>query len=320
MQSFCKSLYIFTGQCVDPLSQFIEHLSPKCEVFADVKLKAPWGFNESKQLLSHFSYLKSGRCFLTLDNENFHRIDAGTLVFLPYGDAHSLMSSEEIKCSQAETFFAGLTVKDAITVFGGDGAESKIMCGGFAFSAFAHWPRSPLMGGLPALISLDVAEHSKLAWLLDWLYQENSHFQAGSAVAISRLLGLLLLEILRSLDVMGIQPRWLSALQDRFLAPAVIAILKAPQKEWTLENLAKQSSLSRSAFSHRFKSISGCSPIKFLQQFRCSLAASQLVEQQFNIQQIAAKNGFKSTDVFIRNFTRLYQLTPKQYRLAYKHN
>ncbi len=32
---------------VDPLSLFISHLAPQCEVFSHVQLRAPWGIEEN---------------------------------------------------------------------------------------------------------------------------------------------------------------------------------------------------------------------------------------------------------------------------------
>ena len=96
--------------------------------------------------------------------------------------------------------------------------------------------------------------------------------------------------------------------------PSISTMSCHPSGEMRLTELADVAALSKTAFSSRFKKVTGSSALEFLRQWRCLVAAKQLVEQYDSVQEIAQSVGFQSTDVFIRNFRLLHQLTPGQYR------
>ena len=304
---------------MDSLSQFIEHLAPKCEVFAHVQLRAPWGIAESQLTGCCFSYVHSGRCLLEINNQSPLWLEQGSLLLLPYGSPHRLMSEQDVTCQDAHSLFVGKTRQELeeITI-GGQGAASSVICGVLSFAPFMHWAGSSLLGGLPEVIVIPAQGQPRVAQLLAWLYQENAQSGAGSQAASQRLLDLLLLEVLRYLDQQTLQPGWLLAVQDRYLAPVLMAIQQQPQDDWTVESLAQYSGLARSAFAQRFKQLTESTPLQFVQQWRCLLAAQLLVTGDNGVKQIAHQCGFQSSDVFIRNFRKFHGTTPKQYRLQFK--
>ena len=303
----------------DPLSQFINNISPQCEVFAQIKLRAPWGIEEKQQNCCSFSYLKMGRCVLEVPGQNPLSLQPGQLLLLPYGSPHRLMSEADVNCKQASELFGGKSREMLeLMVVGGKGASYQLMCGNFVFSPLQHWGYDALMGGLPEVIVLDAPQDSRLGRLLLWIYQENCDGKVGYHLAVQRLLELLLLELLRDLDKFELNPGWLMALGDRSLAPVILAIQQNFSKGWTVEELANLGALSLSSFSTRFKKITGSSPLNFVRQWRCFVAAQMLVTGNESVQQIALKCGFQSNDVFIRNFRQFHQTTPKQYRMMFQ--
>src|SRR5207247_6648932 len=62
----------------------------------------------------------------------------------------------------------------------------------------------------------------------------------------------------------------LEVLYDRGIAPAVRAIHEHPEHGWSVDELANLSAMSRSAFSARFRALTGDSPIHYVT--RCTLA------------------------------------------------
>ncbi len=303
----------------DALSQFISNLSPKCEVFAQVKLCAPWGIEESQLDCCSFSYLREGRCLLEIPGQAPLPLQPGQLLLLPYGSPHRLMSETGVDFEQASVLFSGKSREklESMTV-GGSGAACQLMCGSLVFSPIQHWGRDALMGGLPEVMVLDAHPQSRLGQLLLWIYQENRLEKPGSVLAVQRLLELLLLEVLRGLDKFDLPPGWLAGLSDRCLAPVILAIQQNVAKDWTIEELASIAALSRSSFSSRFKILTGSSPLNFVRQWRCLVAAQLLVSGHEPVQQVARQCGFQSSDVMIRNFRKFHQTTPKQYRLRFQ--
>lgn len=306
-------------QQVDPLSLFISHLSPRCEVFSHIQLSAPWGIAEQKQDVCCFSYVKAGYCVVELDSGQSVSLRAGQLLLLPYGTAHKLMSASGVHCVSSQILFSShLSGLAQHPVLGGAGASCEMMCGCFVFAPIQYWGGDGLSNALPELIVLQAPEQSKLATLLTWIYEENATPAAGQHLAQKGLLELLLLEVLRHLDTAEIFPGWLQALHDRALAPVILAIQAQANKDWCIDELARLAAMSKSAFSARFKQVTGLSPLSFVRQWRCQVAATLLVSGNQPLKSIAAAVGFQSADVLIRNFRQFHHMTPRQFRKTHQ--
>lgn len=305
----------------DPLSQFIQQITPRCEVFAQVQLREPWGIEEHASQQAFFSYLRSGRCLI--DTQAGHRVELqpGQLALLPYGHQHRIRSSQQASCQSAQYLFANKDQHEieAMTI-GGNGAHCQMMCGAFSFAPLTHWGRDANIGFLPEVFVVEVDANSRLQQILLWLYEENSQHQAGRSMAIEHLSQLLLLEMLRFGQPTQRWPGWMHTFNDERLAKVMLAIQQRYQYDWTLEQLAAIAALSRSSFAERFKQITGTSAMAFLRQWRCFMAAQQLVSSQLSIKQLAHNVGFPSVDVFIRNFRQFHQCTPAQYRQRFRDN
>lgn len=115
----------------------------------------------------------------------------------------------------------------------------------------------------PVIVLRDLKEHP-IEWLdlvCDLILQENEAGRPGAAVMVSRLLDLLLIQILRrwaqSADSL---PGWLAAAKDDRIARAVAAIHQDPAQDWTNERLASLSGMSKSSFVDRFRQVMGHQP------------------------------------------------------------
>lgn len=300
---------------IDPLSQFIKKLSPECNIFAQIQLREPWGIEEATMGYCSFSYLRKGSCWIQVEEDTPFQLHSGQMIVLPYGTNHKAMSDPSVACEQADDLFSGKSIEDVeAMIIGGDGVECQLMCGNFIFSPLQYWGEDPVSGGLPKVIILDAKHSSRLNDLLIWLYQENSQISSGSDLAIKHMLELLFLELLRNLGQDEWKTGWLNAISDRRLATVVLAIQTQYQKDWKLIELASLAALSKTAFTNRFKEVANSSPLQYLRQWRCLVAAQQLAQGQESVKVIALNCGFQSADVFIRNFKKFHHMTPNQYR------
>ncbi len=82
----------------------------------------------------------------------------------------------------------------------------------------------------------------------------------------------------------------------------------------SVDALAKQANVSRTAFYQHFFDINGCSVIQYLTGYRLRQSLTLLQNTKKSIADIAQECGFYDSSHYIRNFIKTYQITPRQYR------
>lgn len=183
----------------------------------------------------------------------------------------------------------------------------------------------PLLTALPVVMAIGNAMGTGAPpWLqigLQFLALEAERSRPGRDTLLNRLVSMLMIECVR--DYIEQLPEgsenWLTALRDPQLAPVLSAIHAAPEKPWTVADLANLACMSRSAFAERFSSAIGQTPLAYLAAHRLRLAAwhlreSQLYNNQHSIARIAEKVGYASETSFSQAFKRIYGCSPSQYR------
>jgi AraC-like DNA-binding protein len=103
-----------------------------------------------------------------------------------------------------------------------------------------------------------------------------------------------------------------SRTHDRYTCRALKALHARPFVQWTVETLAREVGLSRSALVRRFHRLLGMSP--YLSKWRLHLAAQALREDRENIAAIAEQVGYGSEEAFGRAFTRCFGSSPAAWR------
>jgi len=86
------------------------------------------------------------------------------------------------------------------------------------------------------------------------------------------------------------------------------------QKDWNITQLTKVAGMSKSSLIVTFKNATGYSPIDYLIRIRLQKAAESLVETEASLGEIAVKCGFHDSNYLTRQFRRVYNLTPRQFR------
>lgn len=89
------------------------------------------------------------------------------------------------------------------------------------------------------------------------------------------------------------------------------------QHELNLAEMASSFNLSSSRLRHIFTDEMGVSPRRYHKRLRIQ-AAKELLETTFlNVKQIMLQVGIKDGSRFARDFSKLYGLTPTQYRIHF---
>ena len=79
------------------------------------------------------------------------------------------------------------------------------------------------------------------------------------------------------------QTGWLAGLREPFVGRALTALHGSPAHQWTLEALAREVGLSRSALAERFTQFVGHPPMQYLANWRMQLAANYLQSGTDNV-------------------------------------
>jgi len=88
-------------------------------------------------------------------------------------------------------------------------------------------------------------------------------------------------------------------------------------KEITLEDLARQVSMTEASFSRFIKKRTGLTFVESLNNIRLGHASRLLIDTTMNIAEISFKCGFNNLSYFNRVFKKKYACTPRQFRDNY---
>lgn len=109
---------------------------------------------------------------------------------------------------------------------------------------------------------------------------------------------------------------WLRVLADERLRPAVRLMHEEPGKPWRLEELARESAMSRTSFAERFRDVAGVPPLAYLNAWRMQLAQRALRDEQTRVGPLAYELGYTSESAFSNAFKREVGMSPLRYRAS----
>ncbi len=110
-------------------------------------------------------------------------------------------------------------------------------------------------------------------------------------------------------------PSWLRALADPQMAAALRLMHTEPGHPWTVPELARAVSMSRSAFAARFKALVGRTPLDHLTEWRMVRAAGMMRQgRHLKLVAVAAAVGYESESAFGKVFGRVMGVSPGRYR------
>ena len=105
-----------------------------------------------------------------------------------------------------------------------------------------------------------------------------------------------------------------AGLRDPFVGRALNALHRSPARSWTLEMLAREAGLSRSALAERFAQFVGRPPMQYLTNWRMQLATGHLLSGRESVAVIANLVGYESEAAFSRSFKKVVGTSPSHWR------
>ncbi|MFO1370233.1 MAG: AraC family transcriptional regulator, partial [Marinagarivorans sp.] len=135
----------------------------------------------------------------------------------------------------------------------------------------------------------------------------------GRQALLDRLFEVLLIQLIRQLmEKGGAQIGLLAGLAHPQLRQAIVAMHEAPEKDWSVESLAAQAGMSRSAFSNQFRETIGETPASYLQRWRIGLVQKWLKSGQ-PLKLIVEEAGYSSESALSRAFKSQCGCSPTEW-------
>jgi transcriptional regulator GlxA family with amidase domain len=191
-----------------------------------------------------------------------------------------------------------------------------LVCGGFLVEGSQA---SPLLLSIPPVLRVRRNDPTTAAWLdgvFASLGEELARPRPGAAAILAALADLLVTQIIRDYLVSlgsADQPE-IAGLRDARIAKAVRLAHTNPVHSWTVEEMAAEVAMSRSAFAASFRQLTGESPMRYVTRCRLARAAAYLADGGVSVSEIARRTGYDSESSFTKAFARHFGMAPGAYR------
>lgn len=315
---------------MDALSDVLRSVTLSGAVFFDAQFHAPWcvrahfGLNNARAKLpadakvALFHWLTEGACKARLvDGGEVLALTAGDLILFPHDDQHLLGSDLDRLPIESATLFGAPADGDRCSALriDGPGDATRFVCGYVAFDSTLS---RTLRQALPPMLRVGIAASPTAALVRELLrsaVQESAIERPGGASMLAKLSELLLVEALRTHveTLASSDTGWLAGLRDKFVGRAIGLLHADPRRAWTVDDLASEVALSRSALAERFTHLVGESPMQYLLRWRLSRAARAL-RAGTPITRVAEDCCHESDAAFSRAFKREFGVAPSVWR------
>jgi len=235
-------------------------------------------------------------------------LGTGDVAFMARGCDHALSVGPEL---------AGLQPQTLSQEPGPVHAGASIVVGG----AYQIWntPLHPFFAELPPWTVLRADARPRLgplALAAGLMEQEIRTAEAGSDTILQALLDMVFTYALREIAAeRGAAGRgWSHAVRDPQVRAALTLMHERSAHPWTLEDLAQQAGLSRTALAERFRDAMGDTPLNHLRVLRMQRAMRLLTETDHKLESVAADVGYQDAFSFSKVFKRTVGLSPKAFR------
>jgi len=317
---------------MDALSELLRAVKLSGALFYNSKCSAPWCLNApSSQVFApfvaphathiiEFHHISSGRAYVRVGEETTP-LEAGDVVMMPHGDPHTMGNGVGGKAIDGKAAFPALmSGRLHLATFGGGGEETGLVCGYLACDAELI---KPVLASLPRVMRVSLRSDKGGEWFENTLrhaVEQAGAANPGSDVFLAHLAEALFADVLRRYlaSLPDGRTGWLAGARDPAVSRALGALHRTPAKAWTLEGLAREAGVSRSALVERFAKYLCVSPMSYLTDWRLELGAEALRTSSRSVQSIAIEVGYESEAAFNRAFKRRFEKPPARYRREWR--
>ena len=257
---------------------------------------------------AYFHIVTRGTCGIETTESGVITLSSGDVLLLPHGVRHVLRSRRRGTARPVTT-----ELRNAIRIKSTAGVQpdTELICGRLWFEAGED---NVLTAALPGAMVMRTSGRNsveRFRRLLMDIREELDGNEPGSEVIATNLASALLAMMLR-LHLQQIPERasLLSLIRNTMTSRAVIAMLKEPQRDWTLDDIAATALTSRGTLVRAFRKASGLAPMAYLSALRLDTAKRRLLETRDSVAEVAAAVGYKSEGALSKAFLRRFGIRP----------
>jgi AraC-like DNA-binding protein len=265
-----------------------------------------------------FHLLVEGACWLRLDGREI-TLEAGDVVAFPFATRHQLgVGTGGKPLTPVDDLPPKPWREVPILRYGEGGSGVRLLCGYLHCDALRF---RPLRDALPTLMHVRTARSEDATWLrasIGQMEAEVTRRRPGALSMLERLTEIVFIELLRhqALAAGPAATGWLAGLADPALGRCLALIHEDPAREWSLQELAAASAVSRSVLTERFETMLATSPIRYVRDWRLCLASVALTTTGRSVADVACEAGYGTEAAFSRAFSRIYGMPPAAWRQA----
>jgi AraC-like DNA-binding protein len=313
----------------DTLSEVLRAVRLNGAVFFAIDASAPWvaeappACEIGHELLPgsehviEYHVVSRGSCWGGIVGEPPLQLETGDVIAFPQGDAHVISSAPGMRGSVDRATYRAPREARRFPVqleMAGDGRDpARLICG---FLGCDVRPFNPLLATLPRTLHVRPGTDDRLGRLVELALAESEAPRAGGECVLSRLSELLFVELVRRY-LANLPPEslgWLAGLRDASIGRALAELHSHPTHDWSLDALAGEVGVSRSALAERFTQFVGVPPMQYLAQWRMQLASNLLSATTLSLAEIAERVGYGSETALSRAFKRWLGVSPGEWR------
>lgn len=231
------------------------------------------------------------------------QLQPGDFVFLPRDAPHVVTPHSNLP----ERLDTSVERVDAL---GAHEGQSGLVCGRVSIETSV---KRFLLAPLPEVIVMardTPATPAIVGGIVTAMWHEARSHHPPLTATLNKLADVLIAQVIRYSVQQGLVSSGLFAgLADPHLRRALVALLDAPQSEWSVDALAAKALMSRSAFAARFQTVIGRSPVEFVREWRMHTAAA-LLRSGRSVAEAAAASGYDTDASFAKAFKRVMGVGP----------
>jgi AraC family transcriptional regulator, activator of mtrCDE len=297
----------------DPLSSLAPFLRVKPDLQDFCRFGDSWVYSHEASSGAQFHIVTRGHCVFEMTGHGPLKLGVGDTLLLPRGGAHVVRSvSTDGAIRRIVTEF-----RNAIRTRSTPGVayDTELVCGILRIEAASEQAIIAALPDFAVLRSTKFPLAERLRTLAICISDELGSNEIGCTLIANNLATALFVMMLREHLKDRPPPNGLLAvLTHRPTSHAVLAMLREPARDWTLDMLAKASCASRATLVRSFRKVAGLAPLAFLTELRLGLARQRLMTTNDPVAVIAADVGYQSEGALSRAVLRRYGVRPGRLR------